>query len=82
VLLPPTDLSRADELEDWDHRPEARRRWLFASEAAVLETFGTPTGVYDWGGGGERWLYKDEMWSISIYFLRGRVARVTTLRYR
>jgi hypothetical protein len=71
-LLPPLDLSRVEEIHDWDAKEEVRRRWLLVSETDALAIFGTPGLVAEWGAG-ERWEYSNEDWNLSLCFLRGRL---------
>jgi hypothetical protein len=71
-LLPPADLSRAEEVHDWEEKEDVRRRWFLVSEAEALSVFGTPMLVTEWGAG-ERWEYSNEDWNLSLCFLRGRL---------
>lgn len=56
----PNPLPRYDRLKKchgWDERPELRRTWLFADEAACLDWFGTPDDV----NGDGTWYYNEPL---------------------
>ncbi len=73
--LPPADFTRVEEIHDWGHKEDVRRRWFLVSEAEALAVFGTPNLVNGWESG-ERWEYWNEAWNLSLCFLRGRLVNV------
>lgn len=82
-VLPATNRARVAEVVPWEQHEESdaqRARWLFASEQAVLDWFGTPDAVHPYEHG-ERWDYKRTdahggHRDLHIILLRGRVTRM------
>jgi len=84
--LGPARIERLREIEGFGRHEEVRRRWLFRTDAEVLDDLGTPKDVVSQESGEERWDYElpyrtpegnDSVRLVRLYFRDGRLIRAS-----